>query len=265
MRSFLALCVAGAASMMARAADVVTITACPSQATIPVTFVVDCSHVKDAATRQLCAPFATNQACKVFPAYRKITGIRLEQRCSTITYTLYDKNNFPHGGGAGGMSYDCRIDYMAQYALQQSRHSQLGPYDVHEILHHYQMTSNELAGMTAVHTLFETSMLEAEREVSDAVSYDSSRAALKAELPQLRERLKDGKVRPKDRCRLARTVIEGELYLQDSKNVYRFYGKLASVSPRNSTEREARFNAMLNDVAGGNPKEFLTTHGCAPF
>ncbi len=54
---------------------------------------------------------------------------------------------------------------MAQYALQPSRHSQLGPYDVHEILHHYQMTSNELAGMTAVHTLFETSMLEAEREV----------------------------------------------------------------------------------------------------
>jgi hypothetical protein len=83
--------------------EVTTITACPSQTTIPVKFVVDCSHVKDAATRQLCSPFIANQACKVFPAYRKITGIRLEQRCPTITYTIYDKDNFPHAGGAGDL------------------------------------------------------------------------------------------------------------------------------------------------------------------
>ena len=44
--------------------------------------------------------FAANQACKVFPAYRKITGIKLEQRCPTITYTIYDQDNFPHAGGA---------------------------------------------------------------------------------------------------------------------------------------------------------------------
>ena len=201
----------------------------------------------------------------MFPAYRKITGIRLEERCPTITYTLYDKDNFPHGGGAGGVSYDCRVDYMAQYALQPSRPSQLGPYDVHEILHHYQMTSNELAGMTAVHTLFETSMLDALREIGDSVAYESSLAALKAELPRSRERLKDGTVRPKDRCKLARAVIESELYLQDSKNVFRFYGELASVAPRTQAQREAKFNVMLNDVAGANAKRFLTTHGCAPF
>jgi hypothetical protein len=265
MRIFVVVCIAVATSTIVRAADVVTIRACSSQATIPVTFVVDCSHLKDAATRQLCAPFAANQACKVFPAYRKITGIRLEQRCSTITYTLYDKDNFPHSAGAGGISYDCRIDYMAQYALQPSRHPQLGPDDVHEILHHYQMSSKELAGMTAVHTLFETSMPEAEREVRDSVAYQSSLAALKADLPRMRERLKDGKVRPRDRCKLARAVIEGELYLHDRRNVYRFYAKLASVAPRNPAEREAKFNAMLNDVAGGKAKEFLTTYGCAPF
>jgi hypothetical protein len=147
---------------------------------------------------------------------------------------------------------------MLQYALQPSMHSQLGPYDVHEILHHYQMTSNELAGMTAVHPLFETSMLEAKREVGDNVSYESSLAALKAELPRLREQLKD-------RCKLARAVIEDALYLQDDKNVYQFYNKLAPVAPRNSSDREAKFNAMLNDVSGGNAKEFLTTHGCVPF
>jgi hypothetical protein len=264
-RLLLALCVAATASTMARAAEVVTVTTCPSQTTIPVKVVVDCSHVKDDATRRLCVPFAANQACKVFPAYRRITGIRLEQRCSTLTYRLYDKNNFPHGGIAGGMSYDCRVDYMAQYALLPSRHSQLGPYDVHEILHHYQMTSNELAGMTAVHPLFVTSMLEAEREIGDSLSYESSLAALKAELPGLREQLKDGTVKPKDRCALARAVIEDELYLQDRKNVYRFYNELASVAPRNPVEREAKFNAMLNDVSGGNAKEFLTKHGCAPF
>jgi hypothetical protein len=265
MRIFLTLCVAAAASTVARASEVVTITACQSQTTIPVKVVVDCSHVRDDATRQLCAPFATNQACKVFPAYRRITGIRVEQRCSTLMYTLYDTISFPHGGGAGGMSYDCRVDYMAQYALQPSRHSQLGPYDVHEILHQYQMTSNELAGMTAVHPLFEASMLEAEREVGDNVSYESSLAALKTELPQLREQLKDGTVGPEDRCKLARVVIEDELYLQDSKNVYRFYNNLASVVPRNPAEREAKFNSMLNDVSGGNAKKFLIAHGCAPF
>jgi hypothetical protein len=265
MRSFLVFCVAAAVSTTAGAAEVTKIATCSSQTTIPVKVVVDCSHVKGNLNRRLCAPFATNQACKVFPAYRRITGIRLEQRCSTLTYTLYDKNNFPHGGGAGGMSYDCQVDYMAQYALQQSRSSRLGPYDVHEILHHYQMSSNELVGMTAVHTLFVISMLEAEREVGDSVSYETSLASLKAELPRLQEQLDDGTVRPKDRCGLARAVIEDELYLQDSKNIYRFYNELASVTPRNAAEREAKFNSMLNDVSDGNAKGFLTTHGCASF
>jgi len=259
MRILVALWVAAAATSMAHAADVVMITACPGQTAIPVKFVIDCSHVKDAATRQLCAPFIANQACKVLPAYRKITGIRLEQRCPTITYTIYDKDNFPHSG-AGGMSYSCQIDHMAQYALLQWAHSKIGPYEVHEILHHYQMTSRELAAMTAGHVLFRSSMNEAIREVGDSASYDSFLAVWKRDIPQMRARLQNEGI-----CNLARSVIEGELYLQDSKNVYRFYSKLAPIVPKNPIDREARFNAMLNDVAGGKAKEFLTTYGCAPF
>jgi len=50
-----------------------------------------------------------------------------------------------------------------------------------------------------------------------------------------------------------------------TKNIYRLYNKLAAVGPRNPAERHAKFNATLNDVSGGNAKEFLTTRGCAPF
>lgn len=254
-----------AATLPVRAAEATTIAACPSQATIPVKFVVDCSHVKDAETRQLCAPFIANQACKVFPAYRKITGIRLEQRCPTISYTIYDKDNFPHGGGAGGMSYNCQIDHMAQYALQQWADSKIGPYEDHEILHHYQMTSKELEGMTAAHPLFEPSMAEAQREVGDDVFYNRFLGYLKNEMPQLRAQFQKGTVKPADQCKLARVIIAGELYLEDRQNAYQFYSRLASVAPKDVADRDARFNAMLNDVSGGKAKEFLTSHGCAPF
>jgi len=266
MRMLTAICLAAAVTSAARAADVTTVTSCPSQPAIPVKFVVDCSHVKDAATRQLCGPFIANQACKVFPAYRRITGIRLEQRCPTLTYTIYDQDNFPHGGSAGGMSYSCQIDHMAQYALQQWANSTIGPYEVHEILHHYQMTSKELAAMTVAHPLFETSMADAQGEVGDNVLHDRSVARLKnVEVPRLRAALQEGTVKPADQCKAARTIVEGELYLENSRNVHLFYSKLASAAPKNAADREAAFNAMLNDVAGGKAKEFLTAHGCAPF
>jgi len=266
MRMFTALCIAAAMTSAARAADVATVTSCPSQPASPVKFVVDCSHVKDPATRQLCGPFIVNQACKVSPAYRRITGIRLEQRCPTLTYTIYDQDNFPHGGSAGGMSYGCQIDHMARYALQQWANSAIGPYEVHEILHHYQMTSKELAAMTAAHPLFETSMPEAQGEAGDKALHDLSVARLKnVEVPHLRAALQEGTVKPADQCRAVRTIVESELYLENSSNVYLFYSKLAFAAPKNAADREAVFNAMLNDVAGGKAKDFLTAHGCAPF
>jgi hypothetical protein len=36
-------------------------------------------------------------------------------------------------------------------------------------------------------------------------------------------------------------------------------------APKAAADREAWFNAMLNDVSGGKAKDLLTTHGCAPF
>jgi hypothetical protein len=265
MRILVVLGFVAVATSAALGAEVTTITSCPSQPTIPVKFVVDCSHVKDASNRQLCKPFIANQACKVFPAYRKITGIRLEQRCPILTYTIYDQDNFPHPGGVGGISYNCQIDHVTQYALQQFANSKIGPYEHHEILHHYQMTNKELAGITAMHVLFESSLVELQAEIGDDVSHDKFLARLKNEPAQLRANLENDKVKPADRCKVARAVIESELYLANNKNVYLFYSRLASVVPRDAADREARYDAMLNDIAGGKAKEFLTTHSCGPF
>lgn len=74
------------------AQDDVTVTSCP-QSNLPVKFEVDCSHVADPATKQFCKSFAENQACKVFPVYRRITGIHLEESCSEFKYVIYDTNN----------------------------------------------------------------------------------------------------------------------------------------------------------------------------
>lgn len=115
--------------------DVVTVSSCPKQPTLPVTFQVDCSNVADPSTRKLCQPFAENQACKVFWAYRNITGVRMEEYCSTYKYMIYDKEKFPHEG-AGGKSQICGANYMADYSVLPK--TPIGPYDVHEILHGYQ-------------------------------------------------------------------------------------------------------------------------------
>ena len=119
--------------------------------------------------------------------------------------------------------------------------------------------------MTAAHPLFEPSIIEVEDVLGDHAAHDLALARLKAEIPQLRSSLDAGKIRPADQCKVARAVVEGELYLEDSRNVGLFYSKLASLAPKNAAEREAGFNAMLNNLAGGKVKEYLTTHGCAPF
>ena len=43
---------------------------CPGVGPLPVRFQVDCSHLTDSASKQLCRPFIESQACKVFPAYQ---------------------------------------------------------------------------------------------------------------------------------------------------------------------------------------------------
>ena len=81
------------------AQDEITVSRCSDQNGLPVTFPVDYTHVADPATKQLSKPFAENQACKVFPAYRNITGIHLEESCPTFKYMIYDKDQWPHKGG----------------------------------------------------------------------------------------------------------------------------------------------------------------------
>jgi hypothetical protein len=255
MRIFVVFGIAAVATSAALGAEV--------QPTIPVKFVIDCSRVKDVATRQLCEPLIANQARKVFPAYRKITGIKLEQRCPILTYTIYE-SNFPHPRG-GGVSYNCQIDYMAREAFLLSANSKIGPYELHEILHHYQFTSKELSGLSGTHVLFTPSIVEAEAEVGDNELHDKSLARIKIESAQLRANLESGKVKPTDRCKVARAIVEEELYLASNQNIYQFYGRLASVVPKDAADSERRYDSMLNAVAGGKAKEFLTTHGCAPF
>src|SRR5580704_4175145 len=77
-----------AAGSPVRADEPIVVTSCPGEERIAVTFKVDCSHVRDPAARAQCRPFIENQACKVFPAYRRITGINLEKPCPEIVYTI---------------------------------------------------------------------------------------------------------------------------------------------------------------------------------
>src|SRR5579863_2865278 len=120
------------------AQDHASVSSCPAQPKVPVTFTADCSHVKDPDTKQLCGAFLENQACKVSPAYRKITGIHLEDRCPSIQYNIYDKENwpYPNNKGEAGLAGKCVITLMTDYSLKVK--SDIGPYDLHELLHEYQ-------------------------------------------------------------------------------------------------------------------------------
>lgn len=132
--------------------------------------------------RQLCRPVIENVACKVLLAYRKITGIKLEARCPALTYTIYqDAGDWPHKDiGACGFSYKCQVDYMAQYSILWR--SDLGPYDVHEILHHYHFGLPPLPNQ---HSLFGPAMLEARREIGDERGYGQAMARARAEVTRV--------------------------------------------------------------------------------
>jgi hypothetical protein len=149
------------------AQDQFTVASCPKFAKLPISFSIDCSHVSDPEQKKLCRPFIENVACKVFPAYREITELKLETHCASIKYTIYDKNTFPHHGGEGGLSLRCAVDYVADYSI--GYRSKLGPYDVHEILHQYQAM---LGALPDAHVLFGSSMAEAIRLIGDDDTYD---------------------------------------------------------------------------------------------
>jgi hypothetical protein len=206
------------------AQEEISVSSCAKQEKLPVAFRIDCSHVKDAATKQLCRPFIENQACKVFPVYRKITGIKLEETCPSIKFTIYDDDNWPHGAGEGGLAFHCAVDYLAKYSLKFRSESKLGPYDVHELLHEYQLT---LGALPSMHPLFGPSMAEAIRQVGDLEQYERSLKNMKEEANRLADELESGKYKssPKQ-CSLAQAQVEESLYLENSRNVEMFYLKL---------------------------------------
>jgi hypothetical protein len=252
---------AALANAPAVASDITVVSSCPQKQHIPVEFKVDCSHLEDPAARNLCGRFAQNQACKVFPAYRKITGIDVEQLCPTISYTLYDRDNWPYDV-AGGISFRCRINMLAEYALRPNTQSAIGPHEVHEILHQYQMVNKTLDQLTAFHPLFSSSMLEAEREIGESEAYKSGYKRLKQEIQSMQTSLDKGEITTSDMCRIAQAVIEERLYLQNINNFYRFYRTLANSARRNPADE---MSAMLNALSGRPVKQFLLAHGCGNF
>lgn len=248
----------------AAAQDQITISSCPGQPKMPVTFQIDCSHVGDATVKELCRPFIQNQACKVFPAYRKITGIHLEDTCKSIKFTIYDDGNWPHPKGEGGLALQCGVDYLAKYSLQSHPRSKIGPYDVHELLHEYQLA---LGALPDAHVLFTSSMAEAMREIGETDDYQQAMKNMQAEALRLEQELRDGKITDPKQCTVAETLVEERIYLADSRSVYAFYRKLAVSRNPSQTDRETRFNRMFYLVSGPKPevRQFLIENGCPRF
>jgi len=246
----------------AHAQDVVTVDHCPGPAPLPVTFQVDCAHVADPQLKAECRPFAENQACKVFFAYRKITGINLEQYCPTFTYTLYDKNQWPQEpGDAGGFARKCGADLTTDGIIQ----SGIGPYDVHEILHVYQ--DNVLGALPDAHILFGPAMAEAQRLIGDGKSYWNTMSRMKAELNRTANapNPREASLPPERQCVAAEFYIEDSLYVKSTNNVYLFYRKIEPGGTKDMANRLARFNRMFDAVSGGTARPYLLAHGCTPF
>lgn len=273
LRSIVGLLIlAGAGWLNALAAvaqDQSEVSSCPGQGKLPVAFQIDCSHLADAATRQLCRPFIENQACKVFPAYRKITGIKLEDKCKSIKFTIYEDANWPHPKSEGGLALNCAVDYLAQYSVKaraNSRtNSKIGPYDVHELLHEYQFALGPLPSM---HPLFSSSMAEAARQVGDDEQYQRDIKQMQAESKRLHDELVAGKyAAAPNQCSIAQTQVEESLYLKNSKLVAMFYLKLPPAGGSSQAERDARFNHMFYVVSSADPevRKMLTEHGCGAF
>ena len=247
------------------AQDKISVTECPGQPRLAVSFQIDCSHLNSADDRKLCRPFIENQACRAFPVYRKITGINLENTCKSIQFTIYEDENWPHPKGEGGLALHCAVDYLARYSVKSATNAKLGPYDVHEILHEYQLG---LGPLPDAHVLFSSSMAEAARGVGDTADFERRMKNMKDEAQRLRQELEAGKYKSSpNECRIAQTQVEESLYLENPRTVYAFYRKLGPDKARDQASREARFSRMLWVVSGPKPevKQFLVDHGCSNF
>jgi hypothetical protein len=247
-----------------------TVTSCPGEARLPVSFEIDCSHVADPAVRDLCKPFIENQACKVFPAYRQITGITLEEMCRSIKYTIYDQDKWPiKGGDAGGAALHCAVEYVTDYSVKAKAPEKLGPYETHELLHEYH---EALGAIPYQHILFGPSQAEAMRLVGDSEGHDRAVARMKQTTRTFEDDFAKFAARagttPRsniDKCVLAEIQVEETLYLENPKTIYAVYRKLVPSRLKDQADREARFNRAYNMVSDGRSRPFLTAHGCAAF
>jgi hypothetical protein len=242
----------------AQSPGVITVSECPGKV-LPLPFQVDCSHVVDPETRAQCMPFAMNQACKVFFAYRTITGINLENRCRTINYVIYDADKWPHPKGEGGLANGCGADYIADNSIKIT--SPIGPYDVHELLHIYQV---DLGALPYEHILFGPSMAEARRMVGDNKGYWDAMTRLKQDLARIKADFQKGNIAPDRQCLSAELQTESDLYLQNPANLHAFYTKLQRSRVKDPEDRERRFNRMYNVVSSGTVGPFLLAH-CPAF
>lgn len=254
--------IAACLSALAAAQNLITISSCPEADSLPVSFQVDCSHVADSATRALCRPFAENQACKVFPAYRKITGIHLEGFCPVFKYTIYDRDAWPHQNtGDGGFAGRCGAEILTDFSLKNN--SDIGPIDVHEILHVYQQA---LGAVPYQHILFGPSMTEARHMIGDNQGYATEFVRMKQEFNREKSDYESGRIKViGDPCVQAELYQEDLLYMKDHNNVQLFYAKLQHGMLKDQADREARFNRMYDAVSAGQAKTFLLAHGCGPF
>jgi hypothetical protein len=178
-------------------------------------------------------------------------GVKLEQRCPLIAYAIVDSGPLPHGGtNAGGTAFyaGCNIEYMAKYSILNG--SKIGPWDVHELLHHYEWGG---PGLPNMHSLFQSLMTEAMREIGDDEHYDQSIAYMRKDVARTFG----------NNCFAAQSKTEEMLYLEDSSNVYRFVREL----DRGIADPNERMNRMLFNVSGrkDSVRKFLTDHGCAAF
>ena len=249
-------------SFAVHAQDVVTISSCQGAEPLPVTFQVDCSAVADPSNRALCRPFAQNQACKVFPAYRKITGIHMEDSCPVFKYIIYDKDKWPYQDSKdGGRAERCGAQILTDFSLL-NKSPELGPIDVHEILHVYQ---SDLGAIPYQHILFGPSMTEARHMIGDNTGFAAEFVQMKKEFNQDKVAYETGKVKGENPCLQAELYEEDFLYMKDHNNVEQFYAKLQRSRLADMADRTARFNRMYDAVSGGEAKPFLLAHGCPAF
>lgn len=249
-------------SALVHGQDLVKVSSCPASGKLQVPFQVDCTNVADAAAKAKCRPFAENQACKVFPAYRAITGIHMEDICPVITYAIYDKDKWPYQDSKdGGRSDKCGAQILTDFSLFNTS-PEVGPIDVHELLHVYH---SALGAIPYQHILFGPSMTEARHRIGDNTGYATEFVNMKKDFNRNKVAYETGKVTGDNQCLQAELYEETILYMKDHNNVELFYSRLERSMLKDMADRTARFNRMYDAVSGGEAKPFLLAHGCPAF